>query len=224
MAGRSALCWPQIGGICDNLNRSVDNRLPGPRVTLSVVDQEVSETPAEPTQSSAGSFWAMLVLLVAAAAILIALQKGRPKPTNVYVGKIFPPLDSAGWINAKRPLSAEDVRGKIVLVDFWSSDCLPCIREIPTIAEFNKRYRDHGVMVVGLSLESGPRVQYLKNFIETHEDLTWPVGYGARMAYELLDIYGTPTYVLYDREGRSVWGGHSLDGLDDAVTALLAKK
>ena len=101
---------------------------------------------------------------------------------------------------------------------------MPCVQELPALIEFNKRYRDRGVMIVGLSEQSGQRAAYLKNFIETRDGLDWPTGYDARLAYEILGIYGTPTYLLYDRSGRSVWGGHSLDGLEDAVTALLAKK
>ena len=60
--------------------------------------------------------------------------------------------------------------------------------------------------------------------VETREGMDWPNGYDAQLAYQMLDIYGTPTYLLYDQSGRSVWGGHSLDGLEDAVTALLAEK
>ena len=165
------------------------------------------------------------MLLIAAAATLIALQAGRPKPSGgAYVGQLLPPLDAGGWINTKSPLTADDLRGKVVLIDFWASDCQPCMRELPTLIEFNRRYRDQGVMVVGLSEESGQRAQYLKNFIETRDGLNWPNGYDARLAYEILGIRGTPTYMLFDREGRSVWGGHSLDGLEDAVTAALAKK
>ena len=181
-----------------------------------------SPTPSE--QSSGGSFWALLMLLVVAAAILIAIQSGRPKAESAYVGKVFPPLDAGGWINTKRPLTVEDVRGKIVLVDFWASDCMPCIRALPELIEFNKRYRDQGVMIVGLSQQRGQRAEYLKNFIETRDGLDWPNGYDAQLAYEILGIRGTPTYLLYDRSGRSVWGGHSLNGLEEAVTAELAKK
>ncbi len=167
----------------------------------------------------------MLVLLIAAAATLIVLQGRRPKPTGgAYLGRVMPPLDAAGWINTKGPLTADDLRGKIVLFDFWASDCVPCVQELPALIAFNKRYHDRGVMIVGLSLENGPRAQHLKNFIETRDGLDWPNGYDARLAYEILDVYGTPTFLLYDRTGRSVWGGHSMDGLEDAVAALLAKK
>jgi len=193
---------------------------------LSQVESEPSEQPVPASQQSGGSFWALLVLLIAAAATLVALQSGRTRPdaSGAYVGKILPPLDAAGWINTKGPLTAEDLRGKIVLVDFWASDCIPCIQKLPELIEFNKRYRDRGVMIVGLSEQTGQRAQFLKNFIETREGIDWPNGYGAEMAYEILGITGTPTYLLYDRSGRSVWGGHSLDGLEDAVTALLAAK
>jgi thiol-disulfide isomerase/thioredoxin len=201
------------------------NVFPAGRLALSHIDNEASESPTSSNQPSGGSFWALLVLLVAAAATLIALQGARPKAGGgTYVGKMLPPLDAGGWINTKSPLTADDLRGKIVLVDFWASDCLPCLRELPRLIEFNKRYRDRGVMVVGLSQESGQRAVHLKSLIETRDGLDWPNAYDAQLAYEILGIYGTPTYLLYDQSGRSVWGGHSLVGLEDAVTALLAKK
>jgi len=145
-----------------------------------------------PDQSSGGSFWALMILLIAAAATLVAIQRGRPKPAGgAYVGQILPPLDAGGWINTQSPLTAEDLRGKIVLVDFWASDCLPCVHEIPNLIAFNKRYHDRGVMIVGLSDESGQRAVHLKNLIETRDGLDWPNGYDARLAYEILGITGS---------------------------------
>ncbi len=171
-----------------------------------------------------GSFWALFALLVVAAATLIALQGRRPRPADPYVGQPLPPLEAGGWLNTKAPVTTSDLRGKVVLVDFWASDCGPCIQHLPQLIAFNKRYHDRGLLIVGLSLESGYRAQHLKNFIETRDGLEWPVGYDARFAYEAMGITGTPTYLLYDRTGRSVWGGHSLDGLEDAAVAALAEK
>lgn len=181
-------------------------------------------TPAGDTERS--SFWSLFVLLLAAAAILIVLQQGRrsKSPAGGYLGLPLPPLEAGGWLNTRAPLTADDLRGKVVLVDFWASDCLPCIHHIPALIQFNKRYRDSGVLLIGLSNEAGQRAQRLKGFVETRDGLDWPIGYDAAFAYEVLNITGTPTYVLYDRAGRSVWGGHTLDGLEDAVAKALAEK
>ncbi len=182
---------------------------------------------AAATSSASGgaAFWALLVLLVAAVATLVALQGSRTKrANNQFIGLPLPPLDAGGWINAKSPPTAADLKGKIVLIDFWASDCIPCLRTLPELIRFNQRYRDLGVVVIGLSRERGPQAAYFKNLIETRDGLDWPNAYDAQLAYEILNIYGTPTYLLYDQSGQSVWGGHSLYGLEDAVNAALAKK
>jgi thiol-disulfide isomerase/thioredoxin len=138
-------------------------------------------------------------------------------------GMEFPDFSEPDMVTGKT-IRLSDFRGKVVLVDFWASDCVPCVQHVPELIEFNKRYHDRGVEIVGLSLESGYRAQHLRAFVEMRDGLDWPIGYDAPMAYEVMDINGTPTYLLYDRSGRSVWGGHSLDGLEDAVVKLLAEK
>jgi thiol-disulfide isomerase/thioredoxin len=165
-----------------------------------------------------------MVLLVAAAATLITLQAKRPKPASPYVGWPLPPIEAGGWINSQSPLKAADLRGKVVLVDFWASDCMPCVRHLPELIKIHKRFQDQGIQFVGLSLENGQRADHLRALVETRTGLSWPVGYDAQMAYEALDVTATPTYFLYDRNGRSVWGGHTLDGLEDALIAALAAK
>lgn len=62
----------------------------------------------------------------------------------------LPSLDGAtGWINSP-PLSAEGLRGKVVLVDFWTYSCINCLRAMPYVREWAERYRDHGLVVVGV--------------------------------------------------------------------------
>jgi cytochrome c biogenesis protein CcdA/thiol-disulfide isomerase/thioredoxin len=84
----------------------------------------------------------------------------------------LPALDGAtGWLNSP-PLDAAQLRGKVVLIDFWTYSCINCLRAMPFVHEWQRRYRDHGLVVIGVhtpefAFERDPRnvmkaVQQLK--------------------------------------------------------------
>jgi cytochrome c biogenesis protein CcdA/thiol-disulfide isomerase/thioredoxin len=53
------------------------------------------------------------------------------------------------WLNSK-PLSIEELKGKVVLVDFWTYSCINCLRSIPYVRAWAEKYRDHGLVVIGV--------------------------------------------------------------------------
>ncbi|ACI93381.1 cytochrome c biogenesis protein, transmembrane region [Afipia carboxidovorans OM5] len=62
----------------------------------------------------------------------------------------LPPLDGAvEWLNSA-PLSAEALRGKVVLVDFWTYSCINCLRAIPYVRAWAEKYKDDGLVVIGV--------------------------------------------------------------------------
>ena len=62
----------------------------------------------------------------------------------------FPSLAGATqWFNSA-PLSPESLRGKVVLVDFWTYSCINCIRSLPYVNAWAQKYRDHGLVVIGV--------------------------------------------------------------------------
>jgi cytochrome c biogenesis protein CcdA/thiol-disulfide isomerase/thioredoxin len=62
----------------------------------------------------------------------------------------LPPLSGAvQWLNSA-PLSAEDLRGKVVLVDFWTYSCINCLRSLPYVKAWAQKYRDKGLVVIGV--------------------------------------------------------------------------
>ena len=188
-----------------------------------MTDPQLDDAQAHAGESGR-SFWSLFVLLAAAAAILVLLQARRPKAQGgAYVGLPLPPLEAGGWLNTAKPLTTEDLRGKVVLVDYWATWCAPCRAEIPNLIKFHREFGDR-VQIVGLTQEEGPAVVQVKNLIDTRTGMDWPIGYGAGLAFEMMGVSGIPTYILYDRTGRSIWGGHSLDGLEEVVVAALAKK
>jgi len=62
----------------------------------------------------------------------------------------FVSLDGAvEWLNSK-PLTADELRGKVVLIDFWTYSCINCIRTIPYVRAWAEKYRDQGLVVIGV--------------------------------------------------------------------------
>ena len=93
----------------------------------------------------------------------------RPAPTAQPVQKAgdplpvegeFPSLAGAtGWLNSK-PLSVESLRGKVVLVDFWTYSCINCIRTLPYVRSWYDKYKDHGLVIIGVH---APEFAFEKN-------------------------------------------------------------
>jgi thiol-disulfide isomerase/thioredoxin len=169
-----------------------------------------------------GSHWPLFLLLVLAAATLLVLQVRRPRTPDPLIGQALPPLEIGGWLNTDKPLTSADLRGRVVLVDFWSTDCPTCVLDMPELAALHERFRDEGLAVIGLTPESDALDQLVR-YLNSGTGIDWPIGYGAGFTFELMGVFATPTYVLYDKTGRSVWAGHSLDGVEDAVIGALAK-
>lgn len=64
----------------------------------------------------------------------------------------LPPLESLGigpWFNSK-PLTAADLKGKVVVIDFWTYSCINCLRSIPYVKAWDERYRKDGLVVIGV--------------------------------------------------------------------------
>ncbi|MBK5513761.1 cytochrome c biogenesis protein DipZ [Pseudomonas sp. TH15] len=62
----------------------------------------------------------------------------------------LPPLDGAvQWLNSP-PLTAEALKGKVVLVDFWTYSCINCLRTLPYVKAWAEKYRDQGLVVIGV--------------------------------------------------------------------------
>ncbi|TAL94228.1 MAG: cytochrome c biogenesis protein DipZ [Rhodanobacter sp.] len=84
------------------------------------------------------------------------LRVGDPLPVE---GE-FPSLAGAtGWLNSK-PLSVESLRGKVVLVDFWTYSCINCIRTLPYVRGWYDKYKSHGLVIIGVH---SPEFAFEKN-------------------------------------------------------------
>jgi thiol-disulfide isomerase/thioredoxin len=79
-----------------------------------------------------------------------AMMAARGGAGALPVQGVMPPLDGATqWLNSA-PLSREGLRGKVVLVDFWTYSCINCLRALPYVAAWHEKYRGQGLVVIGV--------------------------------------------------------------------------
>ena len=101
----------------------------------------------------------------------VLAQEDRPPPDAPEL--IGTPAD---WLNSP-PLKREELRGKVVLVDFWEYTCVNCIRTLPYLKEWHKRYAKDGVVIIGIHTPEFAFAKDRKNVAQAVKNLgiTWPV-------------------------------------------------
>jgi thiol-disulfide isomerase/thioredoxin len=164
-------------------------------------------------------YLAILLLSVAAsrAGRTMAAELGDPAPA----------LQIAQWIKGG-PVDLAAVKGKsVVVVEFWATWCPPCRATIPHLTELQKKFKGKGVVFAGLSDETLARV---KPFVEQMgEKMNYAVALddGRKTSEGYLQAFGVngiPHAFIVDKEGRIVWHGHPMGGLDKALEQLLSGK
>ena len=103
-----------------------------------------------------------------------------------------------------------DLKGRIVVVDFWATWCPPCVKSIPHLVELNKELGPKGLVTVGISLDQGPGV--IPPFAKKN-NMTWPTIMDKQNGAEHSAVWGVnsiPRVFILDPEGTVTWTGNPL--------------
>jgi peroxiredoxin len=110
-----------------------------------------------------------------------------------------------------KSITLDELRGKVVLVNFWATSCPGCIKKMPDMVETYRQYKDRGFEVIAVAMSYDPPA-YVANFVQTRQ-LPFPVvldtdGAHARAFGKLQpkpeDIRLTPTTFVIDKNGRVI--------------------
>ena len=123
------------------------------------------------------------------------------------------------------PLNLADYKGKVVILNFWATWCGPCKEEIPSFVDLYDRYKNKGLVIVGVSIDDTP--QQLQQFTREWK-MQYPV---AQMQSDIEDaygpFYGVPTSFLIGRDGTICTkhlGPASREQFEQEIKALLQTK
>jgi len=124
-----------------------------------------------------------------------------------------------------QPLELANYRGKVVMLDFWATWCTPCRGEIPHFVEFQDKYREQGLQVIGISMDDGPKP--VREFSQQFK-MNYPVAMGnEKVAAAYGGVLGLPITFLIGRDGRvaaKYVGEVQIPILEQGIESLLQAK
>jgi cytochrome c biogenesis protein CcdA/thiol-disulfide isomerase/thioredoxin len=130
------------------------------------------------------------------------------------------------WLNSP-PLTAEQLRGKVVVVDFWTYSCINCLRALPFVKSWYAKYKDHGLVVIGVHAPEFAFEKDPDNVRRAVKDLgvTYPVALDNDYAiWQAFNNQYWPAHYFIDATGR-IRGHHfgegDYDGSEQTIRKLL---
>jgi thiol-disulfide isomerase/thioredoxin len=175
-----------------------------------------------------------LMTLIAVTLVIRTLRPAEGGPLREPVpAPEFTHRSANEWINST-PLSLSDLRGKVVLVDFWTFDCWNCYRSFPWLKDMEARLGEKGLQVIGVHSPEFEREKVKANIVAKVKEfgLKHPVMIDTDFSYwHAMGNHYWPAYYLIDKHGslRAVFVGETHKGdaraeaIESTIKALLAE-
>ena len=138
---------------------------------------------------------ALMAVLLVLCSILSARVPAAAPDESRKAAPDFTLNDSKG-----APVKLSDYKGRVVLLDFWATWCYGCGLEIPWFVDYEKKYKDSGLAVIGVSMDDDGW-PVVKPFIEAKE-INYAIVLGNADLAKLYKVKNMPVTLLIDREGK----------------------
>ncbi len=133
---------------------------------------------------------------------------------NVMIGKMAPAFSLASLDNQATAFTNESLIGKVYLIDFWATWCVPCIEEMENLHAVYEKYKGSGFEILSLSLDE--KAETVKEFRKGKWKMPWLNSFAAggyeNEVVKRFEVSGIPKPVLVDRTGQIIATGNDLRG------------
>lgn len=115
------------------------------------------------------------------------------------------PAPDVTFIDLKgQKVSTQGLRGKVVMVNFWATSCVTCVKEMPQMVDTYNKYKGQGLEFVAVAMQYDP-ANYVINFTETRKlPFTVALDSGGDIAKSFGDVTLTPTTFVIDKDGKII--------------------
>lgn len=163
--------------------------------------------------------------------VLLAFNKERFEAmlnpaSGKIVSQLAPELAEGEWINSV-PLSLQSLRGKVVVLDFWTHKCRNCVNILPNLKEWYRKYNNRGVVVVGVhspETEEEANLETLKKFVGEN-GIEYPiVTDNESVTWNRYHAQFWPSTFIIDQQGmvrKFHYGELGISSLEDTIVELL---
>jgi thiol-disulfide isomerase/thioredoxin len=208
------------------------------RIVFARIGTLITEAPFMPADRPVRLLLTLLTLifLVHSAAAEAAVQDEPPAGEEAESGPLENPFPravkipdgimdgGAAWLNTSRPLSLEDLRGKVVLLDFWTYCCINCMHILPDLKYLEEKYADQ-LVVIGVhsaKFDNEKDSVAIREAMMRYEIRHPVVNDNEMLIWRKFGIRAWPTVALIDPEGRFC-GSQSGEGHRELLDAVIGR-
>jgi thiol-disulfide isomerase/thioredoxin len=154
-----------------------------------------------------------LLVLLALGAPVMAMSRSSGARAVAVTSHPAPAWKNTSWLNSDQPLTLAALRGKVVLLNFWTFTCYNCTNTVPSLVDFDRRFRESGLVIIGMhDPEFGPGGgEHDKSNVQ-HALVDHGIKYANAQdndhaTWNLYGILAWPSFVLIDRKGEIRYEG-----------------
>src|SRR5256714_3547680 len=158
-----------------------------------------------------------------------AIGQKSPGAVRLPIEGMLPSFDGAtAWLNSP-PLTPAGLRGKVVLIDFWTYTCINRLRTLPYVRAWAEKYKDHGVVVIGVHSPEFPFEHDVENVRRAATDMRGEYPIAVDSAYALWRAFNNhywPALYVVDAQGpirHHHFGEGAYDQAETVIQHLLAE-